>query len=93
MATPLELRLSMGQRQQLEKVRAQHRLPYMRERAAALLKVADGYSGRQVAMNLLLKRRQADTIYKWIKRYQAQGIAGLQNQPGRGRKPAFFPSA
>lgn len=28
---------------------------------------------------------------KWAKRYLAQGLRGLQDQPGRGRKPVFSP--
>src|SRR5207248_7621108 len=28
---------------------------------------------------------------KWAKRYLAQGLPGLADQPGRGRKPAFSP--
>jgi Helix-turn-helix domain len=28
---------------------------------------------------------------KWAKRYLAQGLRGLADQPGRGRKPVFSP--
>jgi transposase len=27
------------------------------------------------------------SIYKWFDRFEAAGVAGLKNQPGRGRKP------
>lgn len=79
-------------RGELEKVRDHHPLPYMRERAAALLKIADGQSGRSVAAHGLYKKRWSGTVYDWVKRYQAQGVQRLLIRPGRGRKPAFSPS-
>jgi transposase len=63
----------------------------MRERAAALLKVASGIPGHQVALHGLFKPRDPDTVYSWIHRYQASGIDGLSIKPGRGRKPAYAP--
>jgi transposase len=63
----------------------------MRERAAAMLKIAEGKTPRQVALNGLLKPRGPDTVYDWVHRYQQEGIAGLPIKPGRGRKPAYFP--
>jgi transposase len=48
---------------------------------------------RQVALSGLLKPRDPDTVYSWIRRYQAEGLDGLLIKPGRGRKPAFSPSA
>jgi hypothetical protein len=66
---------------------------YLRERAAALLKVAGGQPAAAVARSGLLRPRAADTLYAWLNRYAAAGIAGLLIQPGRGRKPAFSPCA
>ena len=63
----------------------------MRERAAALLKIAEGQSGRQVAHHGLLKPRGPDTVYEWCTRYKRDGLAGLIVKPGRGRKPAWSP--
>ena len=83
--------LTQESQDQLEQIRDTHKCPYMRERATAILKVAEGTSGRQVALNGLLKRRKPDTIYGWVKRYQSEGIAGLKVKPGRGRKPAYWP--
>ena len=65
--------------------------PYLRERAAAILKVADGHPVYQVAATGLLKPRAPTTVGNWIKRYQAEGVQGLYIRPGRGRKPSFFP--
>ena len=92
MPNPLTLELTDAQRAELEDVRDHHPKPYMRERAAAILKIAGGVSGREVARHRLLRPHWPDTIYEWVKRHQAQGIAGLKIRPGRGRKPAFSPS-
>lgn len=85
------LDLTPEQRQELERVRDTDPRPYMRERAAAILKVADGQAARQVAQHGLLKRRDKNTVCEWVRRYQAEGLKGLQIKPGRGRKPAFSP--
>jgi transposase len=92
MAEPLTITLSREQETDLEKLRDRHPKAYVRERAAAILKIAAGTSGRQVALTGLLKARKPDSIYAWVKRYQAEGSKGLENKPGRGRKPAFSPS-
>jgi len=92
MPNPLIIELTDAQRAELEDVRDHHRLPYMREHAAAILKIADGVSGRETARHRLLRPHWPDTIYEWVKRYQAEGIEGLKIRPGRGRKPAFSPS-
>lgn len=87
----LKIELSADERAELEAVRDSHERAYMRERAAAILKVAEGQSGLQVAEHGLLKRRNVDALYDWVHRFQAEGIAGLKIRPGRGRKPAFSP--
>lgn len=65
--------------------------PYLRERASAILQVADGCSGRWVALHGLLKQRQPDTVYGWLGRYESEGVAGLTIREGRGRPPAHEP--
>lgn len=90
MAKSLEITLSLEQRHELEYARDHHKRPYIRERAAAILKIAEGMSGLQVAIKGLFKRRKSDTIYKWVHRYLSRGIEGLRIDPGRGRKPAYF---
>ncbi len=93
MAEPLTVTLTEEQRRELERVRDYHALPHMREKAAAILKIAAGQSGREVALHGLLRHRRPDTVYEWVRRYQVTGVAGLLVQRGRGRKPAFSPSA
>ena len=91
MPRTLQLELSREERQELEMMRDHHALPHLREKAAALLKIADGQNGWQVARHGLLKVRDSDTIYRWVGRYQAEGVAGLGVRKGRGRKASFSP--
>jgi transposase len=63
----------------------------MREKAAAILKVAGGQALRAVARSGCLRPRRHETIAAWVRRYLAAGLAGLRVRPGRGRKPALFP--
>jgi hypothetical protein len=88
-----QLVLTADQRQELCRLRDTATQPYLRERAAALLKVAAGRPAAQIARTGLLRPRQPDTLYAWLDRFQTQGVAGLKIRPGRGRKPAFSPSA
>jgi len=51
---------------------------FVRERAAALLKIADGRSPHWVAKNGLLKSRDPDTVYSWLAIFKTEGMLGLQ---------------
>lgn len=67
MTQPLQLDLTDEERAVLLRVRDHHEKPYMRERAAAVLKVAgapdeDGASVRQVALDGLLRERRPKTV-------------------------------
>ena len=85
------LELTARQRRTLVRARDHHRKPHLREKAAALLKVADGWTVTAVARHGLLKPRSRNTVTAWLDRYQARGLAGLKVKAGRGRKPAFSP--
>lgn len=91
MPAALELELSNEKRQRLEEMRTRGDKAYLRERAAALLKIADGMSARQVALNGLLQERKPRTVRNWYHRYLDEGLEGLEIREGRGRKPAFPP--
>lgn len=91
MAEQLTLELTPEQSDELEDVRDHHEKAYLRERAAAILKIAHGYSARWVALKGLLRRRQPETVYTWVHRYEQEGFDGLFIREGRGRKPAFSP--
>jgi transposase len=86
------VQLSQAQAQELEAVRHHHPKPYMRERAAAVLKVAQGASVTEVAESGLLIQHEPETVRLWIDRYLQQGLEGWKIRAGRGRKAAFFPT-
>jgi hypothetical protein len=88
---PVELVLTSQQRAELTHLSLHSPKPYLRERAAGLLKIADGQSGRQVAACGLLRRRRTHTVYGWVRAFKERGLASLSIKPGRGRKPAFSP--
>ena len=91
MAKPHKLELSASEIQALIALRDKGEPAYLRERSTALLKIHEGVSPHEVARRGLLKKRKPDTVYAWLRRYREQGIVGLSNKPGRGRKPAFSP--
>jgi transposase len=65
--------------------------PYMRTKAAAILKVADGWPICRVAAIGLNKPYHEDTVRSWLNHYEQEGLAGLRVKQGRGRKPVFSP--
>ena len=91
MAKRHKLHLSDEQLQDLRHLRDTGEPAYLRERAAALLKIAAGSSPHRVAQSGLLKRRKPDTVYAWLQNYREHGVMGLRHKPGKGRKPAFAP--
>lgn len=82
------LKLSGSERAALCGLRDHDPRPYLRERAAALLKIADGAAPYAVARTGLLKPRRPDTVYRWVQAYQADGLAGLVHKP-RGHRGRF----
>ena len=80
------LKLDQKRRQELEEMRDHHPTAYLRERAAAMLKIADGMSAHAVACGGLLRRRKADTVYEWLNAYEAKGREGLTQGSRRGKK-------
>jgi hypothetical protein len=78
------LSLTEEQRQELLRLRDHDPRPYVRERGAALFKIADGLAPHRVARSGLLKPRDPDTVYAWLRRYQAEGAAGLIAHPQGG---------
>ena len=72
MPQALTLDLSDDDRRQLENARDHHGKPYVRERATALLKIADGQSGRKVALEGLLKKRKPDKRLRLVSSLQRE---------------------
>src|SRR5262247_3820137 len=71
------LTLTDAQRQELVQHRDHDPRPYVRERCAALLKIADGQSPHAVARHALLKPRDPDTLYEWLNWYERLGIRSV----------------
>jgi hypothetical protein len=71
------LALTDEQRQRLLHHRDHDPRPYVRERCAAMLKVADGRAPHAVARHGLLRPRDPDTVYSWLGRFQRDGLPGL----------------
>lgn len=87
----LTLALDENQRKELLEGRDHAPQPYLRERCAALLMIAEGDYPAHIGRSRLYRERQEETVATWLKRYQQEGLAGLRIHPGRGRKPAFSP--
>ena len=82
------LELSETDRDGLIAHRDHDRRPQVRERCAALLKIADGQSAHAVARHGLLKPRDPDTVYSWLRVYETDGLNGvLAGLQGGNRRP------
>jgi hypothetical protein len=71
------LALNPDQRLELLRARDHDPRPAVRERCAALLKIAAGQSPHAVARHGLLRPRDPDTVYAWLGYYQGRGLPGL----------------
>ncbi len=71
------LALTESQRADLLQHRDHDPRPYVRERCAALLKIADGLSPHAVARHGLLKPRKPDTVYTWLDWYEKLGLQSV----------------
>jgi hypothetical protein len=79
------LELSVSQREELEHYRDHDPRPYVRERCAALLKIAAGQSPHAVARHGLLKPRDPDTVYDWLNWYERVGLCSVWMFPHGGK--------
>lgn len=90
MARHRTLKLNTEQEQELIQLRNQTNHEYVRERCAALLKIAGGRSAHWVAWHGLLKPRDPDTIYHWLDIYEAEGVVGLQGHRQGGTRGRYL---
>ena len=88
----LSVELSEEERMQLERWSKNHRKGYLRERARANLRVAEGEPVYKIAQELRIRVHRT-AVSEWVHRFQGHRMEGLKIQPGRGRKPVFSPSA
>ena len=75
--------LSDEERAALDRAWRQGKTHDFRQRCQMVLQKAQGGRSKDVAERLGCCEPVVNT---WVKRYQAQGLAGLANKPGQGRK-------
>ena len=81
--------LSVGDRAELERYQRTTTKPAGEvRRARAILLLADGETLQYTAELVGLGRR---IVRKWAWRFLEEGLPGLRDRPGRGRKPSFPP--
>jgi len=87
--TSFTLRLTPAERRTLLTWQRATTLPAgLARRARLLLLVADGMTITEAAATVSLSRRHT---YKWIKRFVQEGLEGLADKPGRGRRHGVLP--
>ena len=87
MAARRTLELKTRQRPELAEYRDHDPRSYLRERCGALLKIAAGATAHAVARWGLLKPRDPDTLYGWLRIYEEEGVSGLvADQHGGDRR-------
>ena len=90
MADRRTLEVTPAQQRALEEHRDHDPRPYVRERSAALLKIAEGRSPHAVAQGGLLKARDPDTVYGWLHTYEEEGLAGVIARQHGGPRRGYF---
>jgi Helix-turn-helix domain len=90
MAARRTLELKTKQRQELEEYRDHDPRPYLRERCGALLKIAGGATPHAVARPGLLRPRDPDTLYDWLRIYEAEGVSGLVAHQHGGKRRGWL---
>lgn len=87
--SPLSVVLSDDERYELAHiVRSSTSLNGHAQRARAILAFADGETIRRIALRLGMERR---IVRKWIRRFVAERMDGLDDLPRSGRRPVFSP--
>lgn len=91
MTKRFEIELSDEEREHLQRWLVNPPKPYLRHRARAILKIADGQPIGQVAQELRIKIHR-NAVSDWAHRFTTDRLEGLRICKGRGRKPGFSPS-
>ena len=76
--------LTLSEADVLEKMFKQNRNHTLRQRCQVVLLKAAGRTSSDVGAALGLCHV---SVNSWVKRYNTEGIKGLETKPGRGRKP------
>lgn len=86
MASRRTLVVTADQQHELPTHRDHDPRPYVRERCAAVLKIAAGHAPYWVARHGLLQVRAPATVDGWRAQYQAAGLAGVLAHPQGGNR-------
>lgn len=73
-------------RKLLERISKESKSSQARERARCIVLSFEGFSIEQLVVIFAVGRK---TIYNWFTRWEDQGLLGLYNRKGRGRKSKF----
>ena len=84
MRKAVRLELNEAQRKELERGYRLGEKRCFRMRCLAVLLKAEGLSAAEVGERTEMEQH---TVRKWLKRYEEEGIKGLETRPSRGRKP------
>jgi len=74
--------------QQLQRVLDQELRADLAKRLRTVLLATQGFTAPEIATCTGFSRRM---VQKWVERYNAEGLAGLETKSGRGRKPPLTP--
>ena len=89
--TSLTIRLTPADRQTLLSWQRSTTIPAGRaRRGRIILQLADGIPISHITVIVGISRR---FVYKWVQRFQQEGLAGLADQPGRGQRRVPPPPA
>ena len=74
--------------EELKEALAREKNPKIRERIRIIMHIKQGLSGRKTARLMGLSR---DTVSRWVKRFNEEGIPGLYDRPRKGAEPKIDP--
>ena len=87
--TSIHIELAPGPRDELESwLRCTTRRAGLVRRARIILMLGQGQSISHISRTVGMARQH---VAKWAQRFLDQGVDGLHDKPGRGRKPSFPP--
>jgi transposase len=72
----------------LKRIYRQSKKIQVRQRAHCLILANQGIKVEKLQQIFQVSYK---TIYNWFERWESEGMVGLYNKPGRGRKPTFNP--
>lgn len=86
---PITLKSKQVNIKEFWKLAKKERDPRLKRRITGIALVAEGKLSREAVAKRL--KTDSDRIRAWIGRYNANGIDGLRDLPGRGDKPTMTP--